>query len=219
MTGRMLDETLGKVHFLLTFIGMNLTFMPMHWAGMLGMPRRVYSYEAGQGFDLFNAMSSWGSYLLGFATLIFAYNLIKSRRKGAVAGNDPWGGATLEWELPSPPPDYNFVVVPHVTSRHPLWDAKAGKHSDEYRANAQPAMKSAKALGIPMPVPTFKPALTALSILVFFLGLLMRSQAHGLEVQGRTVNMMPSIIVMVLGGLFTACSLYWWLLSPLEEED
>jgi cytochrome c oxidase subunit 1 len=219
MSGRMLNETWGKVHFWLTFIAMNLTFMPMHWAGMLGMPRRVYRYDSGQGFDLFNALSSFGSYLLGIATFIFVINLLRTRKNGAVAGNDPWGGATLEWELPSPPPDYNFVTLPHVDSRHPLWDAKAGKHSDEYRANALPPTKTAKALGIPMPVPTIKPAVTAVAIVIFFVGLLMRSHAHGLDRAQLPVNMLPSLIIMLLGGLCTALALFWWLFSPLEEEE
>jgi cytochrome c oxidase subunit 1 len=218
MTGRMLNETWGKLHFWLTFIGMNLTFFPMHYAGMLGMPRRIYRFDSGQGWDLFNMMSSYGSYLLGVAMLVFVFNLMRSRKHGAVAGNDPWGAATLEWELPSPPPDYNFAVLPHVTSRHPLWDARAGKHSDEFRANAQAPTRSASALGIPMPLPTYKPALCALSIFVFFIGLLMRSHARGEQVLLRDASMLPSLIVMIIGGLCTALTLYWWLFSPLEEE-
>jgi cytochrome c oxidase subunit 1 len=219
MTGRMLNEGLGKVHFWATFVAMNLTFMPMHWAGMLGMPRRVYRYDAGQGFDAFNAMSSFGSYLLGAATLVFVFNLLKSRKSGAIAGNDPWGGATLEWELPSPPPDYNFATLPHVDSRHPLWDAKAGKHSDEYRANALAPTRSAKALGIPMPIPTIKPLLTAVAIIVFFVGLIMRSHAVGQAFAPQPVSTLPSLIIMLLGGLLTALTLFWWLFSPLEEEN
>ena len=219
MTGRLMSEAAGKLHFWLMFIGMNLTFMPMHWAGMLGMPRRVYRYDADQGYDLFNAMSSYGSYILAIGMVVFAVNLLRSLKHGAPAGNDPWGGATLEWELPSPPPDYNFAVLPHVTSRHPLWDAKAGRHSDEYRANAQPPVKSAKALGIPMPLPTWKPAFCAVSIVVFFIGIMLRSAAHARELAGeQNVSMMVPLIVMVLGGLLTAVSLFMWLFSPLEEE-
>jgi cytochrome c oxidase subunit 1 len=218
MTGRLMNETLGKVHFLLTFIAMNLTFLPMHWAGMLGQVRRTYRYDAGQGLEMFNAMASYGAYLLAFATLIFVINLLRSRRKGELAGNDPWGGATLEWELPSPPPDYNFAVLPHVTSRHPLWDAKVGKHADEYRANAQPPTKNANALGIPMPVPTWKPALCAVAIFVFFMGIMMRSYAHGQEIAAQNPSMLPSIVVMVIGGLATAVTIIWWLCSPLEED-
>ncbi|GAC1515547.1 MAG: cytochrome c oxidase subunit I [Gemmatimonadaceae bacterium] len=122
MTGRMLNEALGKVHFWLFLIGMNLTFFPMHFAGMQGMPRRIYTYDAGQGWDLFNRMSTYGTYLLVLGMLVFIVNFLRSRRTGPLAGNDPWGAPTLEWSIPSPPPDYNFAELPRVTSRYPLWD-------------------------------------------------------------------------------------------------
>jgi cytochrome c oxidase subunit 1 len=124
MTGRMLSEGLGKAHFWVTAIGMNLTFFPMHFSGLLGMPRRIYRYDAGQGWDGFNLASSLGAYILGIGMLIFAYNFLRSMRSGAIAGNDPWGAPTLEWMIPSPPPEYNFARVPVVTSRYPLWDLK-----------------------------------------------------------------------------------------------
>jgi cytochrome c oxidase subunit 1 len=124
ITGRLLNETLGKVHFWVTAVGMNLTFFPMHFSGLLGMPRRIYRYDAGQGWDGFNLASSIGAYILGAGMLVFAYNVLKSRRSGAIAGNDPWGGPTLEWMIPSPPPEYNFARIPTVTSRYPLWDLK-----------------------------------------------------------------------------------------------
>ena len=123
-TGRLLDETLGKVHFWVTAIGMNLTFFPMHFSGLLGMPRRIYRYDAGQGWDGFNLASSIGAYILGAGMLVFVWNVIRSRRSGAIAGNDPWGAPTLEWMIPSPPPEYNFARIPVVTSRYPLWDLR-----------------------------------------------------------------------------------------------
>ncbi|HWJ21706.1 MAG TPA: cytochrome c oxidase subunit I, partial [Gemmatimonadaceae bacterium] len=140
MFGRLMSERLGTWHFWLFYIGMNLTFFPMHFSGMLGMPRRIYTYDAGQGWDIFNLMSSIGAYLQGLAGLIFAYNIFRSRKHGEIAGNDPWGAPSLEWSIPSPPPDYNFAVIPKVTSRYPLWDVKSPeltaevphtKHGDE----------------------------------------------------------------------------------------
>src|SRR5688500_3255727 len=125
MFGRMMSERLGKIHFWLMFVGMNLTFFPMHYAGMNGMPRRIYRYDADQGFELFNLMSSVGSYILAVGMIIFVYNFFRSRAKGRIAGNDPWGGPTLEWSIPSPPPDYNFAELPNVTSRYPMWDVKS----------------------------------------------------------------------------------------------
>jgi cytochrome c oxidase subunit 1 len=124
LTGRMMSERLGNWHFWLMFIGMNLTFMPMHWSGLMGMPRRTWVYDAGQGLEIYNLMSSVGAYIQAVGVLIFVWNMIKSRR-GAIAGNDPWGAPTLEWSIPSPPPEYNFATIPTVTSRYPLWDRKS----------------------------------------------------------------------------------------------
>src|SRR3954463_10151625 len=125
ITGRMLSEKIGNWHFWLTFIGVNLTFMPMHWSGLYGMPRRIYTYPADQGWDVFNFMSTMGAYLQAVAGVVFAYNIFRSWRGGEIAPNDPWGAPSLEWSIPSPPPDYNFAVIPTVTSRYPLWDMKS----------------------------------------------------------------------------------------------
>src|SRR4051812_34938502 len=125
MTGRLLSESLGSWHFWVTFVGMNLTFFPMHFSGLYGMPRRIYTYDAGQGWELFNMMSSIGTGILFVGMLFFVYNFVTSFKKGAIAGNDPWKAGTLEWSIPSPPPEYNFARIPKVTSRLPLWDVKA----------------------------------------------------------------------------------------------
>ena len=121
MTGRLLSEPLGKWHFWLTFIGMNLAFFPMHFIGLLGMPRRIYTYSADLGVAGLNFASTIGAFTLGVATLVFVFNLWRTRTKGTPAPNDPWGGATLEWAVPSPPPAYNFSVIPKVESRLPRW--------------------------------------------------------------------------------------------------
>jgi hypothetical protein len=124
MTGRLLSEKLGNWHFWLMFIGMNITFFPMHFSGLYGMPRRTYTYDAGQGWEGFNLASSIGTVILFIGLLIFVYNFLVVGRRGAIAGNDPWGAGTLEWSIPSPPPEYNFARIPRVTSRLPLWDVK-----------------------------------------------------------------------------------------------
>jgi cytochrome c oxidase subunit 1 len=112
------------VHFWLTFIGMNMTFFPMHLIGLLGMPRRIYTYTTDLGLDRMNLLSSVGAGVIGLGMLVFMYNMWRTRRHGAVAGPNPWGGATLEWATSSPPPPHNFDVIPTVTSRLPLWDAE-----------------------------------------------------------------------------------------------
>jgi len=121
MTGRLLDETLGKTHFWLQFIGMNLAFFPMHLIGLLGMPRRVYTYAPELGVGSLNLVSTLGAFLIALSILIFLVNLWRTRTRGRPAPNDPWGGATLEWSIPSPPPVYNFSVIPTITSRLPRW--------------------------------------------------------------------------------------------------
>jgi cytochrome c oxidase subunit 1 len=198
MTGRLLDEKLGNWHFWLTFIGMNLTFFPMHYAGMLGMPRRIYTYDSGQGWDTFNLMSSVGSYILVVASVIFFHNFFRSRKRGPIAGANPWNAGTLEWSIPSPAPEYNFATLPTVTSRYPLWE---GSEADlnSARVNAQEG-KTAADLGIVLPYSTIKPLIVAAGIIVMFTGLL------------------TTKVLVFIGAAIVVGSLYSWLLSPLEPE-
>jgi cytochrome c oxidase subunit 1 len=128
MFGRMLSERLGKWHFWLMFIGFHLTFDFMHVPGVLGMPRRVFTYEADRGWGIWNMIATIGAFIQLAATLVFVWNLIRSYRKGELAGNDPWDAWTLEWTTSSPPPHYNFAEEPVVHSRRPLWDLK---HPDQ----------------------------------------------------------------------------------------
>jgi cytochrome c oxidase subunit I len=123
-TGRMLSETLGRWHFWLLVIGFNLTFGPQHILGILGMPRRIYTYAPGRGWELWNLLSSIGVVFQGLAVLFFVWNVIRALRQGPPAGDDPWDAWTLEWTTTSPPPEYNFETLPEVRSRRPLWDLK-----------------------------------------------------------------------------------------------
>jgi cytochrome c oxidase subunit 1 len=130
VTGRILSEKLGKWHFWLFFIGFHLTFDTMHFVGMLGMPRSIYTYEADRGWNTLNFWISMGGLIQGIAVLIFAWNLIDSYLHGKEAGNDPWDAWTLEWSTPSPPAAYNFAEDPVVRSRRPLWDLKHPQDPD-----------------------------------------------------------------------------------------
>lgn len=123
-SGRLLDERLGKTAFWLTFIGLNVTFFPMHVVGLLGMPRRVYTYEPNIGWDIYNTISTVGAFLLAGGVLVFVVNVFYSLRRGAIAGSNPWGADSLEWATTSPPPNYGFAELPNVRSRHPLWEQK-----------------------------------------------------------------------------------------------
>jgi cytochrome c oxidase subunit I len=129
-TGRLLDERLGKWHFWLFLIGFHLTFDFMHIPGILGMPRRIYTYEPGRGWEIWNLIVTIGVAFQIIATLLFVVNLVRSYYKGKPAGNDPWDAWTLEWSTSSPPPDYNFAVPPVVRSRRPLWDLKHPEDPD-----------------------------------------------------------------------------------------
>jgi cytochrome c oxidase subunit 1 len=126
--GRMLSEKLGKLHFWFLLIGFNITFIPQHFLGFMGMPRRIYTYPAGRGWELWNMVSTIGVVFQIMGILFFAWNIIRSAISGEKAGDDPWDAWTLEWATTSPPPEYNFEQVPEVHSSRPLWDLK---HPDD----------------------------------------------------------------------------------------
>jgi len=199
MTGRLLSEALGKWHFWLSFIGMNLAFFPMHFSGLLGMPRRIYTYPAELGVGSLNLVSTIGAFVIGTATLIFAYNVWRTRRVGAPAPGDPWGGATLEWAVPSPPPVYNFTVIPQVQGRLPRWK------TDLHPALAElPATPPAP---IHVPGGSWWPLVAACGLPIMAAGaLLHRSFGLGLPV--------PWIVLA--GLLVTAVAVYRWAYEPFE---
>jgi len=124
ITGRMMNETLGKIGFWTIFLGFQLAFFPMHFAGLLGMPRRVYTYPAGLGLELPNLLSTIGAFVVAASVLLFVVNGLWSLYRGAIAPPNPWDAASLEWATTSPPPVYNFEHIPVVQSRTPLWDEK-----------------------------------------------------------------------------------------------
>jgi cytochrome c oxidase subunit 1 len=134
MTGKFLDETLGKLHFWFLFIGMNLAFMPMHILGLKGMPRRIATYQADVGWDEWNLISTIGAFLIAVGMLIFVFNFIKSLTGPKVAGDDPWEGNTLEWLTSSPPPEHNFDQLPPIHSERPAFDERATRLLGSARA-------------------------------------------------------------------------------------
>jgi cytochrome c oxidase subunit I+III len=130
-TGRLLDERLGRWNFWLLFIGTNLAFFPMHIVGLLGMPRRVYTYEAGLGWETYNLLSTIGVLFILPGIGVFIWNVVRSYRRGDQAGNNPWGADTLEWAVTSPPAEHGWSILPIVRSRHPLWDQDELHRGDE----------------------------------------------------------------------------------------
>jgi cytochrome c oxidase subunit I len=184
MTGRMLSERLGRWNFWIMFLGFNLGFFPMHIAGLLGMPRRIYTYPAAAGWTTVNLVTTVGSYVFAVGIVLFLVNLVWSLRRGAPAGPNPWDGPTLEWATSSPPPAYNFAVLPSVGSRHPLWEDRLqeGEHSSAVDQGPELA-EGRETLGVTpldaepsevlaMPQDSLFPFLLALSMLAAFYGLL-----------------------------------------------
>lgn len=216
VTGRMLDEGLGKLHFWLVMIGFNLTFFIQHLLGLDGMPRRIYTYPAGVGWDAGNMISSIGAFFLGASFLVFLYNVGKSWRSGAIAGNDPWDGRTLEWAIPSPPPEYNFLRIPVVRSRDPFW---AEKHPEEGHGQGhrvpspiaggapradENADERALIAAIHIPDPSFYPVVAALGLMLTMAGLLVGDPPP------------PPSWLSVLGLLTFLFGVFGWALEPVN---
>ena len=224
--GRLMDEKLGKIHFLGSMVGMNLAFFPMHFLGMYGQPRRTFTYPGDLGWNWMNLLSTVGAYLLALATAVFVWNVIRSLRKGAIAGDNPWGAATLEWSIPSPPPVYNFRDIPIVHSRMPLWEADAtkepgiphgkvaedvntitvgGTQVGEVEYPDSESKMSAHDLGIHLPPPSYWPVILAFGILMTFGSLIFRN------LDGALHNLW---FLSVAGVLLVAVSIFKWAFEP-----
>src|SRR3954447_5044634 len=209
ITGRMLSERLGQWNFWLAFIGFNVAFFPMHILGLMGMPRRVYTYTPEMGWDNLNLLSSAGAAVFAASFAVLIVNVILSLRRGELAVDNPWGASTLEWASSSPPPPYNFSRIPVVTHRDPLW-ADAGNLrvvaglSVERRevllssvADAEPHTREAS------PEPSIWPLLTAIATTIFFIGSIFTPWA--------VVWGTPPIAVALIG--------WFWPTGSKEDEE
>ncbi|GAB7055878.1 cytochrome c oxidase subunit I [Paenibacillus sp. JMULE4] len=158
MFGRMLNETLGKIHFWTFFIGFHMTFFPQHFLGLMGMPRRVFTYQPGVGLEQGNLISTIGAFLMGIGTIVFVINIIVTARKPVDALADPWDGRTLEWTIPSPPPEYNFKQTPLVRGYDAFWKEKMAGNKE---------MTPAEPIGpIHMPNPSILPFIMSVGLFV-----------------------------------------------------
>jgi cytochrome c oxidase subunit 1 len=175
-TGRLLGERLGRWNFWLFFIGFNVSFFPMHVLGLWGMPRRVYTYPAEMGWGSLNLTATVGAFMIAVSVLLFIVNVLRSRRHGAPAGNDPWGAGTLEWSVASPPPAGNFEMVPVVHARDPLWEAgKLPSHvtglANDYREILVTSVADAELdHRLWLPSSSIWPFLTAIATTILFVG-------------------------------------------------
>ncbi|HXU99843.1 MAG TPA: cbb3-type cytochrome c oxidase subunit I [Caulobacteraceae bacterium] len=184
MSGRMLDERLGRWNFWTMFVGFNLAFLPMHLTGLLGMPRRVYTYSAHMGWTLLNVITSLGSFVFAAGVVLLLVNVVASLRRGALSGPNPWDADTLEWTTTSPPPPYNFAVIPTVISRYPLWEDRLATDDGRTAVGEGPALDHEKEalltsavdadpmLIAKMPDDSVTPFVLTLGMTAFFAGLL-----------------------------------------------
>jgi cytochrome c oxidase subunit 1/cytochrome c oxidase subunit I+III len=186
-TGRLMNETLGKWSFWVMFIGFNVGFFPMHILGLAGMPRRIYTYPEGLGWGPLNLIVTLGSYLFAIGVLLFFVNVFVSLKRGKRAGDNPWDAASLEWSTSSPPPVYNFAVIPTVASRYPLWEDRL--HQGDNRSSTQEGFlldKGRETMGttsldaepdviLKMPPDAYSPLLLAAALAVLFAGALLHS--------------------------------------------
>jgi cytochrome c oxidase subunit 1 len=210
VTGKMFNEALAKTHFWLMFIGFNLVFMPMHWLGLEGMPRRIYTYQEDTGWGWWNMFISLGLFVLALGFVAFIINMLMSLVSGDEAPVDPWDAATLEWSIPSPPPAYNFARIPTVTSRIPLWtekypevyggddhgrvisdDETTGEIERHYEPESHDVDEA-----IHLPNPSIWPFFVALGITIGLSGL------------------MIAWPVMIIGALIAFVGVYGWALQP-----
>ena len=194
MTGKFLNEKIGKVQFWLQIIGFNITFFPMHFLGVDGMPRRIYTYYASDGWTSWNLVSTIGAYLIAISIAVFLVNFFASLRSGRPAPADPWDGATLEWTIPSPPPLWNFERIPSVHSSRPFWDAKYA--SPAQKSQMEKMDRDRRPDHIHLPPPSYWPVVLAMGILVFFYGWFIHPAVN------------------VLGLLIVLMSIYAWVYEP-----
>jgi cytochrome c oxidase subunit I+III len=212
MFGRMMDERLGKLSFWAVFVGFNLTFFPMHISGLLGMPRRIYTYSGGLGWTGYNLLSSIGSYVLGLGILVIVAAFVLALRRGRDAGPDPWKGESLEWATSSPPPDYNFAQIPVVRSREPMWDQpELHRHAARVHDPSLVLDQGHQTIGttavdadpesvLEMPAGSYTPVASAFGLALFTAGALVRV-----------------VPLMALGAAVVALSVLAWFRSAPEE--
>ncbi len=206
ITGRLLHEGLGKIHFWLILIGFNLTFAPMHILGLNGMPRRTYRYPEGLGFEFWNFLATVGSFLIAVSMLVFFWNMYRTWRKGEVAGPDPWDGRTLEWSISSPPPVHNFDRIPVVEHEDDFWHRKytIAEDGTAVAIDPPPSFDVEPDENIHLPSPSFYPALAGTGLFVTVMGL---------------VYVPWGLIAAGAGVVITMWGLFGWSMEPLTREE
>ena len=205
LTGKLFHEGLGKLHFWLYFIGMNVTFFPMHYLGLNGMPRRIYTYASEFGWDGLNLLASLGYLVLFAGTFIFIVNVLISLRKEPDAGHDPWDAPGLEWSIASPPPSYNFAKIPEVEGLDQYWIMKRRAAAEGRPINEPEALVDVST--IHMPSPSYWPLVTAIGVLVLASGMLFDT--------GWDYIRFP---IPFIGGIISFIGIIGWANEPAAKE-
>jgi cytochrome c oxidase subunit I len=219
--GRLMDEKQGKVQFWLMLLGFNLTFAGMHILGLQGMPRRQGTYPPGMGWDFWNFVSTIGAFMIALSMLVFMHNWAKSKRKGKLASDDPWDGRTLEWSIPSPPPEHNFDIVPRVHERDEFWHRKY-KEDKKGRPVPVPVGGSGEADAhghgghIHMPSPSYWPTVAAAGLPMMGWGVVRGAPL----IAGETFQLTAMVAVLMgLGALTFLTGIFGWVLEPGTEPE
>ncbi len=209
MFGRKVSEFWGKMAFWFIFVGFNVTFFPMHFLGLEGMPRRTFTYDANMGWNTGNLWATCGAFVLGIGVAIYFATMIYTYYKGERTTKDPWDGRTLEWSLPNPPPEYNFQAIPHVHARDDWWYQK--RHKAEVAKEVAEQVKADEAHGgIHMPFQSIYPFLASAGILVGSIGTAIIDPANPNIYHGFWG---PKIAVTILGGAIMFVSVVLWSLE------
>ncbi len=206
VTGKVLHEGWGKVHFWLTLVGFNLTFAPMHILGLNGMPRRTYRYPEGLGFEFWNFIATLGSLLIAVSLLFLFWNIYRTSRYGERAGPDPWDGRTLEWAVSSPPPEHNFDRIPVVGHEDDFWHRKYTTAADgsAVAVDPPPDLEVEPEDDIHLPSPSVYPILASFGMFVALMGV---------------VYVPWGFVAVGFGAVITTWGLFGWSMEPITRED
>ncbi|MEJ6511802.1 MAG: cytochrome c oxidase subunit I [Actinomycetota bacterium] len=206
--GYMLNESIGKANFWLMLLGFNLTFAPMHVLGLQGMSRRIYTYDAGYGFEFWNKVATIGAFTLASSIALFIFNIFYSKSKAKnlpPVGPDPWDGRTIEWMVPSPTPAYNFDPIPTVTRVDDFWYRKYGETRDgklvRIASTAEVAQQRTDGKGIHLPSPSYWPIVLAFGLPIVAYGLIF------------------SLWLALIGGIVVVAALFGWIMEPPDDPD
>ena len=239
VTGKMLSESRGKAMFWFLFIGFNLTFFPMHWLGLNGMPRRIYTYAARNDWGDLNLLCSCGAILMAIAVIIFYIDLFMTAKAGKACGPDPWDGRTVEWTIPSPPPVYNFKETPLVHSLDDFWYKKYPEsvHIDEHDDEESPYYDEESSMhpsdhvdhghhhdehGIHMPGGSWFPLIAAFGFALGGFGIIMNDPTGGYSAEYLAEYDVPALTMLfhrfkfaLVGGLIGVLGVFAWSMEPI----